>query len=108
MLDQLNGLHRVKAELGKGLLEIERLRWDAQPLGPGLAPGNAGLTLVIGNENAGVDPAVLALADRIVCLPMRGVKRSLNVATAFGAAIYLITEAILAAPATSADDAAHH
>ena len=104
-----NALTVLAAEraAGAAIWALETRR-DAQPLGPGLAPGNAGLTLVIGNENAGVDPAVLALADRIVCLPMRGVKRSLNVATAFGAAVYLITEAILAAPATSADDAAHH
>ena len=79
-------------------------RHDAQPLGRGLAPGDAGVTLVIGNENAGVDPAVLAQADRVVCLPMRGVKRSLNVATAFGAAVYLITEAILAAPVDASGD----
>lgn len=50
----------------------------------------AALALVAGNELAGVDPAVLALCDRVVSLPMLGFKRSLNVAVAFGIAMYLI------------------
>lgn len=48
------------------------------------------LALVAGNELAGVDPALLAACDRVVSLPMLGFKRSLNVAVAFGIAMYLI------------------
>ena len=48
------------------------------------------LALVAGNELAGVDPQVLALCDRVVSLPMLGFKRSLNVAVAFGIAMYLL------------------
>lgn len=48
------------------------------------------LALVAGNELAGVDPAVLALCDRVVSLPMLGFKRSLNVAVAFGIAMYIL------------------
>lgn len=48
------------------------------------------LALVAGNELAGVDPSVLALCDCVVSLPMLGFKRSLNVAVAFGIAMYLI------------------
>lgn len=74
---------------------------DATPLdiraGAALAEDAAGLLLVIGNENAGVDPVLLARADRVLRLPMRGIKRSLNVATAFSAAVYLIAEALTAA-----------
>lgn len=48
------------------------------------------LALVVGNEQAGVDPDLLALCDRVVTLPMRGHKRSLNVAIAFAIAAYLL------------------
>jgi len=48
------------------------------------------LLLVVGNEVAGVDPALLDLADAVVALPMWGYKRSLNVATALTAALYVL------------------
>ncbi|MGB8251655.1 MAG: TrmH family RNA methyltransferase [Anaerolineaceae bacterium] len=44
------------------------------------------MILVAGNEQAGVDPGILAISDRIIYLPMIGIKRSLNVAVAVGAA----------------------
>jgi 23S rRNA (guanosine2251-2'-O)-methyltransferase len=46
------------------------------------------LALIVGNERAGVDPGLLALCDGIFALPMSGVKSSLNVAVAFGIAVY--------------------
>ena len=52
----------------------------------------APITLVVGNERAGVDPDLLALCEQIICIPMRGSKQSLNVATAFGIAIYLLAQ----------------
>jgi 23S rRNA (guanosine2251-2'-O)-methyltransferase len=52
-------------------------------------PGSP-VVLVVGNELSGVDPGILALCERIVCLPMQGVKGSLNVAVAFGIAVYHI------------------
>lgn len=48
------------------------------------------IVLVLGAEVSGVDPNVLARADRVFYLPMLGRKESLNVATAFGIAAYLI------------------
>lgn len=48
------------------------------------------LALVVGNELSGVDPGILDLCERVVCLPMQGVKGSLNVAVAFGIAVYTI------------------
>lgn len=50
------------------------------------------VALVVGNEIAGVDPAILERADRVVALPMRGVKTSLNAAAAFGIAAYWVTQ----------------
>ncbi len=46
------------------------------------------LLLIIGNENIGVDPAILTHCRQIVLLPMQGVKDSLNVSVACGIALY--------------------
>ncbi|WP_420630479.1 TrmH family RNA methyltransferase [Candidatus Leptofilum sp.] len=51
---------------------------------------NQPILLLIGNEKVGVDPAIQQLADCIFALPMSGIKNSLNVAVAFGIAIYQI------------------
>lgn len=53
-------------------------------------PAHQPVLLVIGNEKVGVDPEIVALADHMFALPMSGVKNSLNVAVAFGIAIYQI------------------
>ena len=49
------------------------------------------VVLIVGNEVTGVDPALLDLCDRIVYIPMRGQKRSLNVEVAFGIAASWLT-----------------
>ncbi|KKU08280.1 MAG: tRNA/rRNA methyltransferase [Candidatus Magasanikbacteria bacterium GW2011_GWA2_45_39] len=46
--------------------------------------------LIVGNEVEGVTARVRKFADAVVHLPMRGVKESLNVSVAFGAAAYVI------------------
>ena len=48
------------------------------------------LALVVGNEKTGVSKSVLKKADKIIYLPMRGKKESLNVSVAFGVAGYEI------------------
>jgi 23S rRNA (guanosine2251-2'-O)-methyltransferase len=48
------------------------------------------ITVVVGNEIAGVDPAVVAVCDRTMALPMIGSKNSLNVGHAFAVAAYHI------------------
>ena len=48
------------------------------------------LVLAFGNEVAGLDPGILAQADAVVALPMWGRKRSLNVASALAAALYVL------------------
>jgi tRNA G18 (ribose-2'-O)-methylase SpoU len=47
------------------------------------------MALVVGNEVRGVSKKVLAQSDKIIHLPMKGDKESLNVAVAFGVAGYL-------------------
>lgn len=44
--------------------------------------------LVVGSEPAGIDPAILRIADQVLYIPMSGEKTSLNVSVAFGIAIY--------------------
>lgn len=46
--------------------------------------------LVLGNEALGVSQEVLALVDEIIEIPMLGFKNSINVAVAFGIAVYEI------------------
>ncbi|CAN5462008.1 TrmH family RNA methyltransferase [soil metagenome] len=59
---------------------------------PSIMPTTEPVILIMGNEVTGVDPGLLAICDRILAIPMGGVKRSLNVATAFGIAIYEIRQ----------------
>lgn len=46
------------------------------------------ILLVVGNEQAGVDPGLLDLCELVLSLPMVGSKASLNVAVAFGVIAY--------------------
>jgi tRNA G18 (ribose-2'-O)-methylase SpoU len=62
-----------------------------------IAPPRPPTVLVVGSEVTGVDPGLLALCERRVAIPMRGVKRSLNVATAFGVAALELSERMAAA-----------
>ena len=48
--------------------------------------------LILGSEVTGVDPDLLALCDEMISIPMRGQKRSLNVAIAFSVAAYALTK----------------
>jgi 23S rRNA (guanosine2251-2'-O)-methyltransferase len=54
-------------------------------------PPPGGLVLVVGSEVTGVDPDLLRICARTFAIPMRGSKRSLNVATAFGVAAVLLS-----------------
>ena len=48
------------------------------------------IALVLGNEVAGLSPAILKRADKVLEIPMEGEKESLNVAVAFGIVAYAI------------------
>lgn len=53
------------------------------------------MAVVVGNEVTGVDPGILALSDLVLDIPMTGYKRSLNVAVAFGIAVYQLNYSCL-------------
>lgn len=46
------------------------------------------VVLVLGHEVSGVDPRILERCERVLRLPMLGMKGSLNVSVAFGIAVY--------------------
>ena len=48
------------------------------------------IVLVVGNEISGVDPGILDQCDRIISIPMQGIKTSLNTSVAFGIAVYTL------------------
>ncbi|NIP80536.1 MAG: 23S rRNA (guanosine(2251)-2'-O)-methyltransferase RlmB, partial [Gemmatimonadetes bacterium] len=60
-----------------------------RPLAEGAAP--ARVVLAVGNEGAGLGPAVRAECDALVSVPMRGGTESLNVAVAAGILMYELT-----------------
>jgi 23S rRNA (guanosine2251-2'-O)-methyltransferase len=48
------------------------------------------VSMIVGNELSGVDPALLEMCDQVLALPMLGSKNSLNVTVAFGIAAYYL------------------
>lgn len=58
-------------------------REDAEAAGAG-----SPVVLVLGHEVSGVDPRILERCERVLRLPMVGIKGSLNVSVAFGIAVY--------------------
>ena len=54
-------------------------------------PSDFPLCLVIGNEIVGVSTNIISLCDMAVEIPMYGIKQSLNVAVAYGVAVFELT-----------------
>jgi 23S rRNA (guanosine2251-2'-O)-methyltransferase len=48
------------------------------------------IVLVVGNEVCGIDPGILSQCERVLAIPMQGIKTSLNTAVAFGIAVYTL------------------
>ena len=86
----LNGLDTAMGLKGKGLrlwaLEISSQADSLFTVMPELT--GPPILLVVGNEISGVDPSLLEVCDKVLAIPMLGQKRSLNVAIAFGIAVY--------------------
>jgi tRNA G18 (ribose-2'-O)-methylase SpoU len=65
-----------ESAVGKDIHRTETLRYD--------------MALIVGNEISGVDVELLDLCDDILSIPMRGEKKSFNVAVAFGIAAFAL------------------
>jgi len=87
-LDRLKagGFRIYAVEQGKASRRADRRRLSEKSL--------AKAALVVGNEIRGLSPGVLARADEILEIPMRGRKESLNVAVAFGIAAYSLASGL--------------
>ena len=70
---------------------IFALEYEARSQPVGRIANPACSALILGSEVTGIDPELLDLADKIFHIPMRGQKRSFNVANAFSIAAYALT-----------------
>ncbi len=73
---------------GVAIVVVE-LTLESVPLSTYVPPQQ--VCYVFGNEVTGVPSEVVALADTVVALPMRGIKESLNVAVTAGIVMYYHT-----------------
>jgi tRNA G18 (ribose-2'-O)-methylase SpoU len=88
-LHTLDAIKNLKKEGFKiAILEITEKSMPIQQLKKEDFP----LALVIGNEVTGVDEEIFSEGDFILEIPLYGEKESLNVAVAFGVAIFLLVE----------------
>lgn len=89
--------HPNSIDLAQGLLAAGHCLWALEENADAISlfaapPPPPGLVLVAGSEVTGIDPDLLRLCERTLAIPMRGAKRSLNVATAFGIAAVVLAE----------------
>ena len=84
--DAVKAAHNLKSQ-GYQLLALEE---DKRAIDIHNAHVGEKNVVILGNEVTGVDPELLDLCDEIVFIPMRGGKKSFNVATAFGVAAYAL------------------
>jgi tRNA G18 (ribose-2'-O)-methylase SpoU len=92
--------HKDAVKLVKGLkkegFQILALEDDARAVaikdeGGKINDKRRNAVLILGSEVTGVDPELLDLCDKILYIPMRGEKKSFNVAMAFSIAAYALT-----------------
>lgn len=80
----------VLREQGKKLWALETIAGSQSIFDLPHEVDNRPIVLVIGNEVSGIDPGILQQCERSLHIPMLGTKKSLNVASAFAIAIYMI------------------
>jgi len=84
-------ISRLIDELKKNKISIIALEQDKKAVLYTKFKPKFPLALIIGNEVKGISKKILKKSDKIIFLPMRGKKESLNVSVAFGVAGYYIT-----------------
>ncbi len=85
-----DGLSAVREKKKEGFVvwSLEKNRISVNLFSTSLPDHGNKMILIVGNENNGIDPGILAESDQVVHLPMAGSKESLNVANAFAIATY--------------------
>ncbi len=81
---------RLIDKLKKDKINIIALEQDKRAIDISNFKPEFPLALILGNEVQGVSKNILEKCDKIIFLPMRGKKESLNVSVAFGVAGYNI------------------
>ncbi len=82
------GYTPVSLEASPGAVSLDEMEWPERTC------------LVVGNEVAGVSPAVLETTRHQVSIPMAGIKDSFNVAVAFGIAAHRAATALVQSSST--------
>ena len=80
-----DGVQILALEQSKNAIDIKKFS-----LGLGHRVSKLGIALILGNEVSGVPKSVLKKCDKIIQIPMRGKKESLNVSVAAGIALYAL------------------
>jgi tRNA G18 (ribose-2'-O)-methylase SpoU len=89
-----NAVSLIKSlkEIGYIIWALEKTSMSQSIFNYKLSESTQPTIMVVGNEITGVDPDVLTLCDAHLHIPMVGLKNSLNVAIAFGIAVYSLSE----------------
>ena len=85
-------LERLKKE-GYKIWAVEQSKksipyYKLKPFDKAQGKNKNNLVLIFGNEVKGIPPAILKKCDKILEIPMRGKKESLNVSVAFGIVVF--------------------
>lgn len=87
-------LTRVLNQLKKDGYEVVALEQNTESIEYRKYRPAGNVALIVGNEVTGIEDQVLKQCDRILEIPMRGKKNSLNVSVAAGIALYQIISTI--------------
>lgn len=90
--EKISNVSKVIEKLKKEGFEIIALEQNSQSVDYRDIKVKNKIALIVGNEPRGIDGRILKKCDKIMELPMRGDKKSLNVAVALGIAGYKLTE----------------
>ena len=92
-LFRLPAVHLTAEELAQWAARQHVAIWATGPGGVplGTSRPDGAVALVLGNEGAGITPALASGAARTVSIPLRGEVESLNVAVAAGILLYEVT-----------------
>ncbi|QQG42666.1 MAG: TrmH family RNA methyltransferase [Candidatus Giovannonibacteria bacterium] len=72
-------------------LEQSKKSLNLKKFSLGSRTSKSGIALILGNEVSGIPKSVLEKCDKIIEIPMRGKKESLNVSVAAGIALYALS-----------------
>ncbi|MDP3740780.1 MAG: TrmH family RNA methyltransferase, partial [bacterium] len=85
---RITPLLRTLKSRGYKIVAIEQSRSSIPYYDSKISNLKSKIALVVGNETHGLPRSVLKCSDKILEIPMRGRKESLNVAVAFGIVVF--------------------